>query len=240
MRVSLLSIALALCCSTYTAAQLDEVLKKAGETLEHRDTSGLSDDKIIAGLKQALQVSTGKAVSLTGKPDGFLKNEAIKILLPPKLETVGKGLRMLGMGAKVDELEVGMNRAAEHATPEAKQIFLAALKKMTFDDARHILTGGDTAATEYFKRTSSADLTTAFSPIVHRSMEHIGVVQQYAQVIKSSPGGSALAGQFDLDKYVVGKTLDGLFHMLGEEEKRIRTNPAAQTTALLKEVFGRK
>jgi len=236
---TLLAPTLAL-CSTYRAAQLDDILKKAGEALEQRDTSGLSDNKIIAGLKQALRVSTGKAVALIGKPDGFLKNEAIKIMLPPKLETVGKGLRMFGMGSKVDEFEVGMNRAAEQATPQAKQIFLAALQKMTFDDARHILTGGDTAATEYFKRTSSADLTTAFSPVVHRSMEHIGVVQQYDQVLKSAPGGSALAGQFDLDKYVVGKTLDGLFYELGEEEKQIRKNPAAQTTALLKEVFGRK
>jgi len=240
MRSSIVAIALALCLSTYSAAQLDEVLKKAGEGLEHRDTSGLSDDKIISGLKEALQVSTSKAVAVTGKPDGFLKNEAIKILLPPKLETIGRGLRMLGMGAKVDELEVGMNRAAEQATPQAKQIFLAALKKMTFDDARHILTGGDTAATDYFKRTSSADLTTAFSPIVHRSMLRVGVVQQYNQVLKSAPGGSAFASEFDLDKYVVGKTLDGLFHMLGEEETKIRKNPAAQTTALLKEVFGRK
>ena len=240
MRSSLLAIALVICFSTYSAAQLDEVLKKAGEGLEHRDTSGLSDEKIISGLKEALQVSTSKAVAVTGRPDGFLKNEAIKILLPPKLETIGRGLRMLGMGAKVDELEVGMNRAAEQATPQAKQIFLAALKKMTFDDARHILTGGDTAATDYFKRTSSTDLTTAFSPIVHRVMLRVGVVQQYNQVLKSAPGGSALAGEFDLDKYVVGKTLDGLFHMLGEEETKIRKNPAAQTTALLKEVFGRK
>jgi hypothetical protein len=240
MRVSLLSIALVICCSSYNAAQLDDVLKKAGQSLEHRDTSGLSNDKIIAGLKQALQVSTAKAVSLTGRRDGFLKNEAIKIVLPPKLQTVGKGLRMLGMGAKVDELEVGMNRAAEQATPQAKQIFFAALRKMSFDDARHILTGDDTAATEYFKRTSSPDLTVAFSPVVHRAMERVGVVQQYNQVIKSAPGGSALAGQFDLDKYIVGKTLDGLFHVLGEQEKQIRKNPAARTTTLLKEVFGRK
>jgi hypothetical protein len=240
MRIVLLGIALAICVSQFTAGQLDQVLKKAGETFQHRDTSGLSNDKIIAGLKQALQVSTTKAVALTGHRDGFLKNEAIKIALPPRLEAVGRGLRMLGMGAKVDELEVGMNRAAEQATPQAKQIFLAALRKMTFDDARHILTGDDTAATEYFKRTSSPDLTVAFSPIVHRSMEHVGVVQQYNQVIKTAPGGSALASQFDINKYVVSKTLDGLFHVLGEEEKKIRKNPAAQTTALLKEVFGRK
>ena len=239
MRASLLTVVLVL-SSTFVAAQLDDILKKADAALEHRDTSGLSDDKIIAGLKQALEVSTSKAVATTGKPDGFLKNAAIKIVLPPKLETVGRGLRLLGMGQKVDDLEVGMNRAAERATPQAKQIFLASLKKMTFDDARHILTGNDTAATEYFKRTSSADLTTAFSPIVHQSMEHVGVVQQYDRVIKSAPGGSTLAGEFDLDKYVVGKTLDGLFYELGEEEKKIRKNPAAQTTALLKEVFGKK
>ena len=231
----------AILLSSYLAqAQLDDILKKAGETLNQHSTAGLSNDKIVAGLKEALQVSTGKAVALTGRPDGFLKNQAIKILLPPKLETVGKGMRMLGMGASVDELEVGMNRAAEQATPEAKAIFIAAVKKMSFDDARKILSGSDTAATEYFKRTSSQDLTTAFSPIVQRSMEHVGVVQQYDHVLATTPGGSALAGQFDLNKYVVGKTLDGLFLMLGEEEKKIRKDPAAQTTALLKEVFGKK
>jgi hypothetical protein len=240
MRVFVSAIVLAVCCSTYSGAQLDEALKKAEGALGQHGTAGLSHDKIVAGLKQALQVSTGKAVATTGKPDGFLKNQAIKILLPPKLEAVGKGMRMLGMGAKVDELEVGMNRAAEQATPQAKQIFLNALQKMTFSDARQVLSGGDTAATEYFKRTSTADLTAAFSPIVHSSMEHVGVVQQYDQVIKSAPGGSAFEGQFDLDKYVVGKTLDGLFYELGEEEKKIRKDPAAQTTALLKEVFGKK
>jgi len=240
MRPFLFAVVVALCCTTYSAAQIEDVLKKAEGSLDQRNTSGLSNDKIVSGLKEALQVSTAKAVAKTGKPDGFLKNEAIKITLPPKLETVAKGMRMLGMGQKVDELEVGMNRAAEQATPEAKQIFIGALKKMTFDDARHILTGGDTAATDYFKRTSSGELTTAFTPIVKRTMEHVGVVQQYNQVIKSAPGGSAVAGEMDINKYVVGKTLDGLFYMLGEEEKKIRKDPAAQTTALLKEVFGHR
>lgn len=240
MRPSILTAALTLCLCASAAAQLDQVLKEADKALEQRDTSGLSDSKIVSGLKQALSISTSKAVAATGRPDGFLKNEAIKIVLPPRLETVGSGLRMLGMGSKVDELEVGMNRAAEQATPQAKQIFLASLRKMTFDDARHILTGNDTAATDYFRRTSSADLSTTFTPIVHQSMEHVGVVEQYDRVIKSAPGGSFIANEFDLDKYVVGKTLDGLFYMLGEEEKKIRKNPAAQTTALLKEVFGRK
>jgi len=240
MRASLLPLVLALFLSTFAAAQLEDILKKADASLEHRDTSGLSDSKIVAGLKQALEVSTRKAVAITSRPDGFLKNENIRIPLPPKLQTVGKGMRLLGMGESVDELETGMNRAAEQASPQAKQIFLAALKGMTFDDARHILTGGDTAATEYFKRVSSADLTTTFAPIVHTSMEHVGVVQKYDRVIHNAPGGSVIASEFDLDKYVVAKTLDGLFYMLGQEEQKIRKNPAAQTTAVLKEVFGRK
>lgn len=240
MKSVIASVVLTLCFCLSAYAQLDQIIKEADQALEHRDTSNLSDTKIISGLKQALQFSTSRAVAVTGRPDGFLKNDAIKIVLPPKLETIGRGLRMLGMGSKVDELEVGMNRAAEQATPQAKAIFLASLKKMTFDDARHILTGNDTAATDYFKRTSSADLTTAFAPIVHQSMEKVGVVAQYDRFVQSSGAGSFLSNEFDMDKYVVGKTLDGLFYMLGEEEKKIRKDPAAQTTALLKEVFGRK
>ncbi len=233
-RLSLLTIALALCCCTDAAAQSNDTLKKVDTA------SGLSDDQIVAGLKQALELGTSKAVALTGRTDGFLFNENIRILLPPKLQAVGKAMRLLGEGDTVDDLEIGMNRAAEHAAPQAKQIFLDALKKMPFTDARRILTGGDTAATEYFKRTSSADLTVAFSPIIHSSMQRIGVIKTYDHVIKTAPGGSAIANEFDLDKYVVGKTLDGLFYMLGQEEIKIRTNPAAQTTALLKEVFSRK
>ena len=240
MRTSLLILALALCCCICAAAQLNEPLKQADAALEHPDSSSLSDDQIVAGLRQALEFSTSKAVALTGKPDGFLNNEAIRILLPTKLQSVGKAMRLLGEGDTVDDLEIGMNRAAERATPQAKQIFLDALKKMAFPDARHILSGGDTAATEYFERINSADLTTAFSPVVHSSLQRIGVIKKYDHVIKTAPGGSAIANEFDLDKYVVGKTLDGLFYMLGQEEIKIRTTQAAQTTALLKEVFGRK
>jgi len=224
--------------TTLCQGQLSDIIKKA----THKDSataSSLTDDKITAGLRDALRVSTGNAVNLTGRPDGFLKNEAIKILLPEKLRTAGKGMRMLGMGQQVDELEIGMNRAAELATPKAKQIFLNALMKMTFSDARNILSGGDTAATDYFKRQSTEELTAAFTPIVHQSMENVGVVQQYNRVMKSSLAAPALRNQnFDLDKYVVGKTLDGLFYMLGQEEKKIRENPAARTTAILRQVFG--
>jgi len=241
MRRTLLLSLVVLLVSVSCFAQIGDILKSAENAAQSSsDSSSLSTGKIAAGLKQALQVSTANAVARTGKPDGFLKNAAIKILLPDKLATIGKGMRMLGMGAPVDELEVGMNRAAEQATPKAKAIFLSALKKMTFDDARKILTGGNTAATEYFKRTSSAELTTAFTPIVHQSMENVGVVKKYESLMQSEPSLSALAGSFDLDKYVVGKTLDGLFYTLGQEEQNIRKNPAAQTTNLLKQVFGHK
>ena len=238
MRTRLLAIVLLI--SVPSVAQLDEILRKAQSAAQgtNGDPAGLSQGKIASGLMEALRISTSNAVARTGRPDGFLKNEAIKILLPDKLRTVGKGMRLMGMGAQVDELEIGMNRAAEQAAPKAKAIFLDALKQMTFTDARQILTGSDTAATQYFKRTSSADLTTEFSPIVHHAMENVGVVKQYNMLLQSAPGGSALVGNFDLDKYVVGKTLDGLFFTLGQEEKNIRKNPAAQTTDLLKEVFG--
>jgi hypothetical protein len=224
-------------------AQFGDIFKKKDpNTASQSSTSSgsLTNDKITAGLKEALQVSTTNAVALVGKPDGFLKNDAIKIPLPEKLQTVGKGLRMIGMGSQVDELEVGMNRAAEQATPKAKAIFLAALKKMTFDDARRIWSGNDTAATEYFRGASSADLTAAFTPIVHAQLAKLGVIKQYNSVIQSTPGGSAFAVKFDLDKYVVGKTLDGLFYTLGQEEKKIRKDPAAQTTSLLRAVFGKR
>ena len=202
-------------------------------------TSTLTADKIAAGLKEALKISTNKAVAETGRPDGFLKNEAIKILLPDKLRSASRGLRLVGMGPQLDALEVGMNRAAEQATPQAKQIFLNALMQMSIDDARHILSGGDTAATDYFRDKSSAGLTSAFAPIVHQALQNVGVVRQYSRVMQN-PMAAPLMQRFDLDGYVVGKTLDGLFYMLGQEEKQIRKNPAAQTTTLLRQVFGGK
>ena len=161
-------VAAALCCSLLHAQSTwDKIKEGIGSAGQGNSSTGLSNDKITAGLKEALTVSTGNAVALTGRPDGFLKNEAIKILLPPKLRSVGKGLRMVGMGSQVDALEIGMNRAAEQATPKAKQIFLHALTRMTFSDARQILAGGGTAATDYFKRQSTDELTAAFAPIVH-------------------------------------------------------------------------
>jgi hypothetical protein len=240
IRASALLLFVSITCSAQT--QWGDILKKAtARDTSSTSVSGLSNDKITAGLKEALRVSTGNAVQTTGRPDGFLKNEAIKILLPEKLRSAGKTMRMFGMGRQVDDLEVAMNRAAEQATPKAKQIFLDALMKMTITDARQILTGGDTAATEYFKRQSTEELTAAFLPIVHQSMENVGVIKQYNALMKTPAAAPLLANRnVDLDKYVVEKTLDGLFYVLGQEETKIRQNPAARTTDILKQVFGRK
>ncbi len=217
--------------------QLDQLWKKASKTTT---TPVLSDDRITAGLKEALTISTRSAVDSTGRPDGFLKNAAIKILIPPKLHTFDKGMRLIGKGAEMDELQVGMNRAAEEAAPEAKKIFLDALARMTFDDARRILSEGDTAATEYFKQQTSAELAAAFQPIVHSKLQSVGVVKQYDKLMRNPMADSLLGKSFDLDDYVVSKSLDGLFYMLAEEERKIRKDPAEQTTALLRDVFGRK
>ena len=219
------------------SAQLDKIMKGLGVG----EKSGLSDVKIGSGLKEALQIGTENAVSLTGKADGYFLNQMIKILMPEKLKTFEKGLRAVGYGPQVDEFVLSMNRAAEKAAPAAKKIFWDAIGEMTFDDARKILSGSDTAATEYFKGKTTNKLTTAFKPVVNKSMNEVGVTRQYKELVgryESIP--FVKKESFDLDQYVVSKALDGLFHMVGEEEKKIRKNPTARTTDLLKEVFGGK
>ena len=219
---------------------LDKIFQRA-KAAHSTGANGLTNDKIVAGLKEALTVSTRNAVAATGRPNGFLENEAIKILLPDKLKKVGNGMRLIGMGSQVDALEVGMNRAAEQATPAAKQIFIDAVTRMSFADARQILSDGDTAATDYFKRQSADKLSEAFAPIVHQAMENVGVVRQYDQLMKNPMAARVAASQnFDLDEYVVGKTVDGLFYVMAQEETKIRKDPRAQTTSLLREVFARR
>ena len=213
-------------------AQLDRLLQGLG-------VGGLSDAKIGAGLKEALKVGTETTVNITGKTDGYFTNQAIKILMPEKLRTVETGLRTIGYGSQVDEFVLSMNRAAERAAPAARDIFGSALGEMSFDDARKIWSGPDNAATQYFKEKTSGGLTAAFKPVVDRAMSETGVTRQYKELIGRFDSIPFMKSQaFDIDGYVVGKSLDGLFHVLGEQEKQIRTNPTARTTDLLKEVFG--
>ena len=203
--------------------------------------NALSDTKIASGLKEALQVGATNAVKLTGRTDGYFGNAAIKILLPKNLKTFEKGLRAMGYGPKVDDFVLSMNRAAEAAAPEAKKIFLDAILAMSFEDARRILSGGDTAATDYFKSKTTGQLTTAFRPVVAKTMDQNNVAQQYKQVAAQAQTIPFMKSQnLDITDYVVTQALNGLFYMLGQEEKKIRKNPAAQTTSLLKQVFGRQ
>jgi hypothetical protein len=221
-------------------AQFDRFLKDLGKDIGIIKPSALSDEKIAAGLKEALQVGTANTVNLTGKMDGYFRNEAIKILMPEKLQTLEKGLRVVGYGPQVDEFVLSMNRAAERAAPQARKIFGEAIQAMSFEDARKILGGNETAATAYFQEKTTNRLTAAFKPIVDRSMNEMGVTRQYKELVgRFQAIPFAKTESFDLDHYVTGKTLAGLFYVLGQEEKKIRTNPAARVTDLLKEVFGK-
>jgi Protein of unknown function (DUF4197) len=200
----------------------------------------LPDAKIADGLKGARKVATEKTVSLTGKTDGYFANQAIKILMPDKLKSLESGLRAVGYGSQIDEFVLSMNRAAESAATQAKQIFVDAIGKMSFDDARKILNGSNTAATDFFKSKTTPQLTTAFKPAVSNSMNDVGVTRQYKDLVgRFEPIPFAKSQAFDLDGYVVDKGLAGLFHVLGEQEQQIRTNPTARVTDLLKEVFKR-
>jgi hypothetical protein len=234
MKRSLFLGASILLMTTISLGQAGEIARRLGLGSE------LSDSKISSGLKQALQIGAEQSVKLTGRPDGFFGNPDIKILMPSNLRPLEKGLRMLGYGPKVDDFVLSMNRAAEAAAPAARKIFIDAITAMTFDDARRILSGGDTAATDYFKLKTTPQLTAAFRPVVERTMATNGVTQQYEALVaqyKSMP--FAKNQDLDISHYVVSKALDGLFFELGQEERKIRKDPAAQTTNLLREVFGR-
>ena len=217
-------------------AQFDRLLEGLGLGQQ----SGLSEVKVGSGLKEALKVGTENTVNLTGRTDGFFRNQAIKILMPKTLRKLEKPLRMVGYGDQVDELVLSMNRAAERAAPFAKEIFWNAIAEMTFEDARKILAGSDTAATDYFKGKTTDKLVAAFRPVVDKSMNEVGVTRQYKTLVGRYEGiPFTKSVVFDVDQYVVKKAMDGLFYVLGQEEKKIRNNPAARVTDLLKEVFGK-
>ena len=202
--------------------------------------SGSRSVRVASGLKEALEIGAENAIARLGRVDGYFRNPRIKIPLPKQLRPLERGLRAVGEGRKVDQFVLGMNRAAERAAPQALGIFAGAIRKMSFDDARRILTGGDTAATEFFRSKTTASLTAAFAPVVEDAMDDVGVARQYERLVgryESLPFGRSLA--VDLDDYVVSMALDGLFRTVGEEERKIRRDPVARVTDLLKDVFGR-
>ena len=219
--------------ATDWGALLDTVTKAAGQN------ERLSTGEIVDGLKEALEIGTENAVEAVGKAGGYADNPEIKIPLPGSIEKVRGMLTALGYGSQVDAFDKSMNRAAEIAAPKAKAIFWDSIKQMTITDAKGILDGGDTAATDYLKKKSSGHLEEVFRPIIHNAMGEVGVTRKYqdlAQPLESIPFAKGTVP--DLDGYVTDGALNGLFYMLGQEEKKIRENPAARATDLLKKVFG--
>lgn len=198
------------------------------------------DNTIASGLKEALTVGTEKAVADVSQVDGFFGNQMIKILMPEKIQKVANVLREIGYQKQVDDFVLSMNRAAEKAAPEATSFFVDAIKEMTFEDARGILNGGGTSATEFFKRKTHDKIYEAFKPIISSSINEVGVTLSYKEMMGKYESIPFMSKEsMDLDHYVTNKAMDGLFYMVGQEEKKIRTDPAARATDLLKSVFGK-
>ncbi len=203
--------------------------------------TGSSDTKTdVAGIKEALALGTEKAVNSLSKANGYFGNQAVKILMPKDIQKVADMARMAGYEKQVDEFVLSMNRAAEAAVPLAAKIFGDAIRNMSVEDVRGILAGGDTAATEFFKRKSEDKLYKAFKPVVSKKVGEVGATRAYKDLMGRYEQVPLMKSKsLDLDDYVTRKSLDGVFYMVGQEEKQIRTNPAARTTELLKSVFGK-
>jgi hypothetical protein len=203
------------------------------------DLGSLSNADAVSGLKDALTQGSAAAVSKLGVENGFLGNDKVKIPLPDALKRVESGLRLLGMQKQADELVTAMNRAAERAVPEAKTLLVSAVKNMSVQDAKGIVTGGDTAATEYFRKTTSDQLTRKFLPIVTKATAKVGLAEKYNKLAgKGVQLGLVDAKQAKIEDYVTQKTLDGLFFTIAEQEKAIRKDPVGSATGMAKKVFG--
>jgi hypothetical protein len=203
------------------------------------DLNSLSNADASAGLKKALDQGIDLAVGKLGVTDGFLKNPEVKIDLPPKLAKAESMMRMLGVGDQLDQLITSMNRAAEAAVPESKVLLKQALKQMSLEDAKRILTGGDDAATQYFKQATYTPLKAKFAPIIGRTTEKVKLGETYDALAKKAVALGVLKPEdATLQSYVTEKTLDGLFLMMAAEERAIRKDPLGQASSLLKKVFG--
>lgn len=199
----------------------------------------LSNAEASQGLKTALERGALAAVSLLGRTDGFLGNDRVRIPLPGYLEDASRLLRVLGQGGRIDELVTAMNRAAEAAVPMAKDLLVGAVRSMNVSDAKNILTGGDTSVTTFFAEKTRAPLDVKFLPVVTKATAKVGLAEKYNEVAgKVADLGLVRKEDANIQKYVTGKALDGLYLMIGEEEKKIRTDPVGTGSALLKKVFG--
>jgi len=199
----------------------------------------VSNADAVSGLKQALNDGSIAAVGKLGVQNGFFGNPQVKIPLPPSLKKAEGAMRALGMRKQADELVLSMNRAAEAAVPEAKALLVDSVKKMSVQDAKQILNGGNTAATDYFKRNTQAPLAQRFLPIVKKATDRVGLAQQYNSIAGQGVAlGVVKEDQATIERYVTQKTLDGLYFMIGEQEKAFRQNPLGASSDIVKRVFG--
>ncbi len=220
-----------------TSAQISQTLSTVNQTMSGEQP--LTTDQVGEGLKEALIKGISNGSDMTSQVDGYFKNPEIKIPFPSEVKKVEDKLRQLGLGNKVDEFVMALNRGAEDAAREAKPIFISAIRQMTIDDAWGILKSDQNAATNYLKRTTSAQLKEKFRPVIQSSLDKVSATKYYGDVTntynkipfveKVNP---------DLNSYATDKAIEGLFTMIAKEEKNIRENPAARTTDLLKRVFG--
>jgi len=217
------------------AGLFEDIVKGVGGSKAATD-----QEKIISGLKEALTIGTENAIKNVSQVDGYFGNEMIRILMPKKIQNVADVLSKVGFQKQVDDFIASMNRAAEKAAPQATGFFVDAIKQMSFEDAEGILKGGDTAATDYFKEKTSKNIYDAFKPIISSTMDEVGVTHSYKQMMSSYESIPLVKKEtLDLDHYVTSKAIDGLFYTVGQEEKKIRTDPSARVTELLKSVFGK-
>jgi hypothetical protein len=237
-----LAAALALSLGVAAVSRADQLSDFAKSMMQQPAAqSALSDSDIGAGLKEALAKGTRSAVNELGRTDGFWNNPRFRIPLPGPVEQLEGMLQGAGMGSQLDALHLSFNRAAEQAVPVAADVFSEAVQKLSLNDVRGILNGPQDAATQYFKRTTSDTLTVRFKPIVAGVTAKVGLAQQYNGLMSSAGPLASMAGApTDLNDYVTQKALDGLYLRVGDEEKAIRTDPAARSTDLLKKVFGSK
>ncbi len=207
--------------------------------LATRPAWALSEGDAASGIRTALERGAVAAVSLLGRPDGFLGNPLVRIELPGYLKDGARLLKATGQGKRVDELLTAMNRAAEAAVPEAKNLLVAAVKNMSVEDGVQILRGGDDAATRFFETKTRTPLSGKFLPIVTRATERVALADKYNAVAGKVAGLGLVRGEdANIQQYVTGKALDGLYLMIGEEEKKIRQAPVGTGSAILKKVFG--
>ena len=226
-------------CHRWSAGATAALLLGSWQQAQALSLAQLSTTDANNGIKLALSKGAEAAVALLGRPDGFLGNPQVRIPLPGYLDDAAKLMKRFGQGKRITELETAINRAAEAAVPMGRDLLVNAVQTMSVTDAKKILTGGDNSVTAFFAEKTRAPLNTRFLPVVKQATDQVGLAQQYNQFAGKAAGLGLISAQdADLSQYVTGKTLDGLFLMIGEEERKIRKDPVGTGSALLQKVFG--